>query len=185
MKLYQKQPTSQTSKVFYKLIKRHPNNINWSSSSVLYCRQLWICFCLLGYFQKQPLWEINNSILTFQFSKVIYMAQFLYSSFLFYLYQKPETFRKDIPAKISLFESSAWKISPDITIKASIETILVILLLTLKNFLSAEINFWKTPSRRTFKTLGSFQVKYLWRSFFLVKPLSLRFTAILLKLMIQ
>ena len=48
----------------------------------------------------------------------------------------------------------------------------MILLLMLKMFLSAVINVWKTQSRRTFKTLKSFQGKYLWRSFFLVKPLS-------------
>ena len=46
----------------------------------------------------------------------------------------------------------------DITIKASIEAILVILLQTLKNVLSAVINFNK-PSRKTFKNLGSFQGK--------------------------
>ena len=57
----------------------------------------------------------------------------------------------------------------------------MILLLMLKIFLSAVINVWKTQSRRTFKTLESFQGKYLWRSFFLVKPLSLQFTRILLK----
>ena len=53
------------------------------------------------------------------------------------------------------------------------------LLLTLKIFFSVDIRFWKTPSRITFKNLGSFQGKYLWRSFVLVKLLSLRFTVVL------
>ena len=39
------------------------------------------------------------------------MVQSFYSSFLFSLYPKPETLRKHIPTKISLFTSSAWKIS--------------------------------------------------------------------------
>ena len=42
--------------------------------------------------------------------------------------------------------------------KTSVETMLVILLLTLKIFLSAVINFNK-PSTKTFKNLGSFQGK--------------------------
>ena len=61
------------------------------------------------------------------------------------------------------------------------------LLLTLKIFLSVEVIFLKTPSGITFKYLGSFQSKYLWRSSVLIKSLSLRFTVILLinlKLMI-
>ena len=58
------------------------------------------------------------------------------------------------------------------------------------NFLSAVINFWKEPSRITFKNLGNFQGrkgKYLWRSSFLVKLLPLQLAATLLmipKLMI-
>ena len=44
--------------------------------------------------------------------------------------------------------------------KASIETMLVILLLKLKIFLrfaTVDIKFWKTPSKITFKNLGSFK----------------------------
>ena len=58
------------------------------------------------------------------------------------------------------------------------------------NFLSAVINFWKAPSRITFKNLGNFQGrkgKYLWRSSSLVKLLPLQLAATLLmipKLMI-
>ena len=58
----------------------------------------------------------------------------------------------DITPKLSLFKSSVSKISSYITIKASTQAILVILLLTLKFCLSAVINFWKTPSKGTFKT---------------------------------
>ena len=50
------------------------------------------------------------------------------------------------------------------------------------NFLSAVINFWKEPSRITFKNLGNFQGrkgKYLWRSSFLVKLLPLQLAATL------
>ena len=59
----------------------------------------------------------------------------------------------------------------------------MILLLTLKISLSAVINFSKTPYKITFKNLVSFQGKYLWQSSFLVKPLSLRFAAILLMIL--
>ena len=113
------------------------------------------------------------------------MVQSFYSSFLFSLYPKPETLRKHIPTKISLSRQVHGK-SPDITIKATIEAMRVILLLTLKTFLSAVVNFWKTPSKITFRNLGSLQGEYLWRCYFLVKLLPLRITSILpmiLKLM--
>ena len=61
------------------------------------------------------------------------------------------------------------------------------LLMALKMHLSVEIKFWKTPSRMTFKNLGSFQGKYLLLSYVLLKLLPLRFTVIIpriLKIMI-
>ena len=59
------------------------------------------------------------------------------------------------------------------------EGILGTLLLTLKFFLSVEMNFW-IPSKITFKNLGSFQGECLWRSSVLVKPLSLSLLMILI-----
>ena len=57
-------------------------------------------------------------------------------------------------------------------------------LLTLKIFSFVEINFWKAPSRITFKNLEIFQRKYI---SVLFKPLPLRFAVsllMILKLMI-
>ena len=74
--------------------------------------------------------------------------------------------------------SHVHKNAPGIIIKASVEAILVTLLVTLKMLLSVEIKFWKAVSRTTFKNLRSFQGKYLWSSPVLVNLLPLRFTVI-------
>ena len=93
----------------------------------------------------------------------------------------PVTFAKFLRT-LFLTEHLRWLLLYKI-IKASINTILVTLWLILKICLSAEINFWKTPLRITFKNLRSFQDKYLWRSSILVKALSLRFAVILLTIL--
>ena len=80
------------------------------------------------------------------------------------------------------------KDDPGIIIKASVEAILVTLLITLKMFLSVEVKFWKAVSRITFKNLGSFQGKYLWSISVLVNLMPLQFILIfpmILKILIK
>ena len=62
MKLYQKQSSSKTSKIRHRLIKRHPNNTNWSSSSVFLVVDLEHAFVCWGIFKSnhyEKLWKIT------------------------------------------------------------------------------------------------------------------------------
>ena len=95
---------------------------------------------------------------------------------------KTRNFWNNYTSKDLTPQAKCMQRSPVIIIKPSTKAILVTLLLALKIFLSVEIKSWKAPSTITFN-LGSFQGKYIWRSSVLVKPLSLRFTVILIMIL--
>ena len=77
--------------MFHKPIKRHPNNINWSSTSVVDFEHVFVCSGIFKSNHSEKLWKMTLlQHLNFQGK---YMVQFLYNSFLFCLQKKPETLR--------------------------------------------------------------------------------------------